>query len=95
MSRDKNRPNETEEAKEAAEYPKVSEPTSATAEVAGCVKLNIRSHPDAKAEIIEVIPAGTKVVVNLTAKYDKYYEILASSGKKGYGMKDYLKIISE
>lgn len=95
MSRDKNRPNETEEVKETAEYSKVSEPTSATAEVVGCVKLNIRARPDAKANVIDVIPAGTKVVVNLTAKYDKYYEILAASGKKGYGMKDYLKIVSE
>lgn len=72
-----------------------TEPVSATAEVIRCSKLNIRKAPDPKATIIGTLSAGEKVVVNLTAKFDKYYEILAKSGKKGYAMKTYLSIIEE
>lgn len=67
--------------------------TSATAEVVRCSKLNIRKAPNPKAEIMEVLAEGTRVVVNLTAKFDKYYEILSPAGKKGYAMKTYLSFI--
>lgn len=72
----------------------IKEPVSATAEVIRCMKLNIRKEPNPKAEVIGILNAGTKVVVNLTSKFDQYYEILDPSGKKGYAMKTYLSIIS-
>lgn len=67
--------------------------TSVTGEVIRCVKLNIRETPDPNAKIIGTLDAGEKVVINLTANYHNYYEILSKSGKKGYAMKTYLSII--
>lgn len=69
------------------------ESSSAVGEVIRCSKLNIRSRPDPKSEIIDVLPAGTRVSINLSAKFDKYYEILSPSGKKGYAMKTYISLI--
>lgn len=73
--------------------PVEAEPLSVTAEVVRCGRLNIRERPDPQAKILGVLSVGEKVVVNLTAKYDKYYEILTKSGQKGYAMKTYLSII--
>lgn len=68
---------------------------SVTAEVVHCVKLNVRKSPHPKATVIETLPVGTRVVVNLTAQFDKFYEILGPDGKKGYAMKTYLQLLDE
>lgn len=69
------------------------EPTSVSAEVVDCTKLNIRRSPDSKAPVIGTLSLGERVVVNLTEKFSDYYEILSNSGKKGYCVKMYLKLI--
>lgn len=81
---------------EPVEMEKRIEPafTSVTAEVVHCTKLNVRSRPDPKGAVVGTLSAGERVVVNLTVNNDKFYEILASDGKKGYAMKTYLQIIS-
>ena len=68
---------------------------SITGEIVHCAKLNIRSRPDAKAPVIETLPAGTRVIINLTVQNDKFYEVLGPNGKKGYGMKTYINPLSE
>lgn len=75
--------------------PTKEKPTSATAEVVHCAKLNVRSSPSQKGAVIGTLNAGERVVVNLTVENDQFYEILASSGKKGYGMKTYLKLLED
>lgn len=69
--------------------------SSVTGEIANCAKLNIRSRPDPKAPIIETLPMGTKVIINLTVQNNKFYEVLGPNGKKGYGMKLYINPLSE
>lgn len=80
-------------AEEKVVKDEVSAIGSATAEVVHCAKLNVRSAPNAKSPVIATLNAGERVVVNLTVQNDKFYEILASNGKKGYAMKTYLEII--
>lgn len=70
-----------------------SERRSATGEVTRCTRLNVRKEPASDAQVITVLNAGDRVVVNLTTKIDKYYEVLTSSGKKGYVIKTYISFI--
>lgn len=93
MKPDKNRAVPVEEPEVTEVVEQAPAATSATAEVVRCTKLNIRANPSPKADVIEVLPAGAKVVVNLTYKHPQYYEILAASGKKGYAMRTYLSMI--
>lgn len=93
MSKVKERTIATDSKSIEQNEPVRSNPRSATAEVVHCAKLNVRSSPNPKGAVISTLSAGERVVVNLTVENDKFYEILASSGKKGYAMKTYLKLL--
>lgn len=86
------KPNDKKSVNAATES-HVEEPSSAAAEVVGCSKLNVRQSPSPKSSIIGMLDAGTRVSINLTFKDEKYYEVLAPSGKKGYAIKTYLSLI--
>lgn len=67
--------------------------TSVAAEVANCSRLNVRSAPSIDSSVIEILASGDKVVINLTFMDDDFYAVLTPSGKHGYLMKKYLKIM--
>ena len=66
--------------------------------VDNCVRLNVRSKPNVKSEVVCVIPAGLKVVVSKMGTTDGFYEVHsvdngeATEGFHGFCMKNYILI---
>lgn len=71
--------------------PEVVEPKNGV--VANCVKLNIRKEPDAKAEILGVIPAPSTLVVYEEESTEDFYKVCTFSGIEGYCMKQYINLL--
>lgn len=78
--------------------PKTAEPETKTEEkpkfkaydavITNCANLNFRKEAKADAEVIEVIPAGTKITVIGEKDGWVKYEF---NGKKGFSMKQFIK----
>lgn len=66
--------------------------------VDNCARLNVRSKPSTKSEVICVIPAGLKVVVSKMGTTGGFYEVHsvdngeATEGFHGFCMKKYITI---
>ena len=96
----------TLEEVEAAEAETVTEPVEDIpvveavkvkyGEVVNCTKLNVRWHPDAKADIIGTIDKGTTVEIHDTKTTNGFYEVQvfmpAPRKVKGYCMKKFIRI---
>lgn len=65
----------------------------AVGEVVRCFKLNLRSRPDPKAPILDVLNSEEKVEIDLTSNYEAYYKVKTKNGKIGYVMKTYISFI--
>lgn len=66
-----------------------------TGVVIKCTQLNIRKKPikdDKKAPVVEVVKAGDKLTIDKEGSTDQWYKVTTASGKKGFCMKDYVKI---
>lgn len=66
--------------------------------VDNCARLNVRSKPNIKSEVVCVIPAGLKVVVDKVDVKGNFYKVSsvnngnASEGFNGFCMKNYITI---
>ena len=66
--------------------------------VDNCARLNVRSKPNIKSEVVCVIPAGLKVVVAKMGTTAGFYEVHsvdnggATEGFHGFAMKKYITI---
>lgn len=66
--------------------------------VDNCARLNVRSKPNIKSEVVCVIPAGLKVVVEKADVHGNFYKVKsvdngnASEGFNGFCMKKYITI---
>lgn len=66
--------------------------------VANCAKLNVRSKPDIKSQVVCVVTAGLEVVVVEDEAYGDFYEVHsidngdATEGFHGFCMKKYITI---
>ena len=66
--------------------------------VDNCVRLNVRTKPNIKSDVICVIPQGTKVVVGKKYSTQAFYEVHsvdngdATEGFHGFCMKKYITI---
>lgn len=58
--------------------------------VANCNSLNVREHPDRKAEVITVLRAGTEVQVDVGSKLDEWVHVYTVTGLDGFCMKEYI-----
>lgn len=85
-------PEETAEAAATFEVPEVEDVTDKVGEVSGCDKLRVRMHPNANANIVCEIKAGTKVLIYDESSTDKYYKICTEAGAEGYCMKEYISV---
>ena len=61
--------------------------------VVDCLKLNVRNAPNAKADVVCVIDASTKFVIDVAESTDEFYAICTESGAEGYCMRKFVKII--
>lgn len=72
--------------------PVVEEPKYAVGIVANCNSLNVREHPDRKANVITVLRAGTEVQVDIDSKLDTWVHVYTATGLDGFCMKEYIDI---
>lgn len=70
----------------------VTEPKVGAGVVVGCVKLNVREHPSADAEVLCLLPAMSQVIVDLENKYDDWFHVCTAAGQEGYCMKRFIEI---
>lgn len=70
--------------------PAPAEPT--TGVVVDCKKLNIRKAASKLADIVTVVPAGTKLVIDLNKSKPEWYSVCTAAGIEGYCMKGFVKI---
>lgn len=67
-------------------------PEIVTGIVTDCTCLNMREHPDRKAEIISVLPGGSEVRVNISEKLDEWYHVYTVTGLDGFCMRQYIAV---
>lgn len=60
--------------------------------VVGCVKLNVREEPSAKASVIFEIPVDSTVFIDETYSTDEFHKICTEHGVEGYCMKKFIEI---
>lgn len=61
--------------------------------VVDCLKLNVREAPNANADVVCIINASTKFVVDEAESTDDFYAVCTESGAEGYCMKKFVKIL--
>lgn len=87
----KTKPEEVVETKveEAAPVEIKKKPVYGT--VYNCKKLNVRKKPNAKADVVIIIDADTKVSITLDESTDDYYKVTLKGGVYGFCKKEYIK----
>lgn len=60
--------------------------------VTDCLRLNVRKEPEIDAEVVTVIPALSKVTVDLDASTETFYKIRTAVGVEGFCMKKFIAI---
>ena len=87
-------PVETEVAEEVVEQEVVEEQSQyILGVVTECVKLNVRTEPDPKADIITTLPIGTEVQVDIFGSANNdFYKVITGAGIEGYCMTNFINI---
>lgn len=90
---------EVTETVDTVEQPKVKEPAeepvpvNKTGMVTDCAKLNVRKNPNTNSEVLCVIEAASKVVIDEENSTGGFYKVCTESGVEGYCMKKFIKIV--
>lgn len=84
---------------EAAEETTVEEPVEEMKElvpifgvVTGCSRLNVRKEAKKDADVVTIVNAGAKLVIDTDCKSKKWYKVTTKDGKDGYCMKEFITI---
>ena len=64
----------------------------ATGVVDDCFKLNVRKEATTASDIMTVVPAGTKLVIDVENSTPSWYAVLLDEGKRGFAMKQFVKV---
>ena len=84
-------------AESAVEMPKIDEPEVVapvepiTGKVVDCQKLNIRKAASKLADVLVVVPVGTKLTIDLDKSKGDWYSVCTAAGIEGYCMKEFVK----
>ena len=70
------------------------EPNIVTGIVTGCAKLNVREHPDLKADSLCILSASSEVKVVEDEVFGNWYHVFTDAGVEGFCMKRYISIKS-
>lgn len=69
---------------ETVEPVKPVKPKTVTGTVANCAKLNVRVAPVVGAEVVTIIEAGTKVIVDVAKSTDEWFSVSIDNGTEGF-----------
>lgn len=64
-----------------------------TGVVTNCSKLNVRVAPNSDANVVCVIDASAKVVINEAESIADFYKVCTATGAEGFCMKKFIKIL--
>lgn len=60
--------------------------------VIDCNSLNVREHPDRKADVLTILMSGTDVQIAIDEKLDEWYHVYTATGLDGFCMKNYIAL---
>lgn len=60
--------------------------------VVDCNSLNVREHPDRKADVLTILMAGTDVQIAIDEKLAEWYHVYTATGLDGFCMKNYIAL---
>lgn len=60
--------------------------------VSNCVKLNIRTEPNIESEILCMVDAGARLMIDPANSNDGWFNVYTNAGIEGYCMKEYVEI---
>lgn len=60
--------------------------------VSNCVKLNIRTEPNIKSEILCMVDSGARLMIDPANSNDGWFNVYTNAGIEGYCMKEYVEI---
>ena len=63
-----------------------------TGVVIGCLRLNIRSAPNADAHVICTVPVNERLTIHLNRMTEYWHSVTTSDGTRGFCMKQYVDI---
>ena len=81
-----------ETSDEEMNYPNTNIPNSVDGTVVDCLKLNVRTNPNASSDIVVVIAAGAKVTVDTSKTVGDWYFVHTADGHKGYCLKTNIRV---
>lgn len=63
--------------------------------VSNCKKVNVRTDANKESDVIEILDAGTQVVLSSSATKNGFYRVKTTESLKGYGyiMSDFVTIL--
>ena len=67
-------------------------PNAVSGVVVDCVKLNVRSKPNASAEVVCTLVVGSTVTVDTAKMTDEWYYVITTDGFKGYCLKTNVRV---
>lgn len=65
-------------------------PKKVTGVVNNCARLNVRSKPDATADVVCVLNAKFEVEIDVTKSNDEWFSVCTAAGIEGYCMKKFV-----
>lgn len=60
--------------------------------VVGCKRLNIREEPSKEAEVVDIVPVETELLIDPDFEHELFYSVLTPDGIDGYCMKEFVDI---
>lgn len=60
--------------------------------VVGCKRLNIREEPSKTAEVVDIVPAETELLIDSDFEHELFYSVLTPDGIDGYCMREFVDV---
>lgn len=60
--------------------------------VTSCLKLNVRKAPSADGEVLTIIDASSKVMVDVDSSTEQFYKVFTEASIEGFCMKKYITL---
>lgn len=65
-------------------------PETVTGVIVKCGRLNVRSNPNATANVLCVLNAGSEVAINVEKSTDEWFNVCTATGVEGYCMREFV-----
>lgn len=63
-----------------------------TGVVVDCFRLNVRKEATIASDVVDVIPANGRIIIDMDNSAPEWYAVLLDNGKRGFCMKQFVKL---